>query len=116
MNLQPIYFDTMIASYLLNAGTRQHSLDTLSFNELGYQMQPIEDLIGTGKTQITMDKVEPAKVSWYCCEDVDITVRLKELYQPQLKQEGLLKVFEEIEMPLIEVLAAMECNLVTKPT
>ncbi len=113
INLQPIYFDTMIASYLLNAGTRQHSLDTLSFNELGYQMQPIEDLIGTGKNQITMDKVEPAKVSWYCCEDVDMTVRLKELYQPQLKQEGLLKVFEEIEMPLIDALANMERNGIT---
>ena len=51
----------MIASYLLNAGTRQHGLDALAFNELGYQMQPIEDLIGKGKTQITMDKVSRPK-------------------------------------------------------
>src|SRR6185295_18022323 len=82
-----LYFDTMLASYLLNAGTRQHSLDTLAFNELGYQMQPITDLIGTGKKQITMDQVDPEKVSWYCCEDVDMTLRLKELYEPQLKEE-----------------------------
>ncbi len=103
-------FDTMIASYLLNAGTRQHGLDALAFNELGYQMQPIEDLIGKGKTQITMDKVEPEKVSWYCCEDVDMTLRLKEIFEPQLKKEGVEKVFYEIEMPLVEVLASMELN------
>ncbi len=108
--LGTISFDTMIASYLLNAGTRQHNLDALAFNELGYQMQPIEDLIGKGKNQITMDEVEPEKVSWYCCEDVDMTLRLKELFAPQLKEEGLQKVFEEIEMPLVEVLSAMELN------
>lgn len=108
--LGPVAFDTMIASYLLNAGSRQHGLDALAFSELGYQMQPIEDLIGKGKNQITMDKVEPAKVSWYCCEDVDMTLRLKELFEPKLKQEGLEKVFHEIEMPLIPVLAQMEIN------
>ncbi len=110
INLQPLYFDTMIASYLLNAGTRQHNLDTLAFNELGYQMQPIEDLIGSGKNHITMDKVDPAKVSWYCCEDVDITLRLKELFEPQLEKEGLRKIFDDIEMPLVTVLAYMERN------
>lgn len=103
-------FDTMIASYLLNAGTRQHGLDALAFNELGYQMQPITDLIGKGKEQITMDKVEPAKVSWYCCEDVDMTLRLKEIFEPELKKNGLKKVFEDIEMPLVEVLADVELN------
>lgn len=105
-----ISFDTMIASYLLNAGTRQHNLDALAFNELGYQMQPIEDLIGKGKNQITMDKVEPEKVSWYCGEDVDMTLRLKEIYEPKLKTEGLEKVFYNIEMPLIGVLSQMELN------
>ncbi|HVY68096.1 MAG TPA: DNA polymerase I [Patescibacteria group bacterium] len=107
-DLRPISFDTMIASYLLNAGTRQHNLDALAFAELGYQMQPIEDLIGKGKNQITMDRVEPAKVSWYCGEDVDMTLRLKQIFQPQLQQEGLQKIFNEIEMPLVAVLAAME--------
>jgi DNA polymerase-1 len=52
IGLAGIYFDTMLASYLLNAGSRQYSLDTLAFNELGYQMQPIEDLIGKGKKQL----------------------------------------------------------------
>ncbi|MCX6797263.1 MAG: DNA polymerase I, partial [Candidatus Doudnabacteria bacterium] len=106
--LSPISFDTMIASYLLNAGTRQHNLDALAFNELGYQMQPIEALIGKGKSQITMDKVDIEKVSWYCCEDADMTLRLKELFEPQLKKENLGKIFTDIEMPLVEVLADME--------
>ena len=108
--LSTIYFDTMIASYLLNAGTRQHSLDAIAFSEIGYQMQPIEELIGKGKDQITMDKVPKEKVSWYCCEDVDMTLRLKEIFEPQLKKEGLEKIFKEIEMPLVEVLADMEMN------
>ncbi len=108
--LSPISFDSMIASYLLNAATRQHGLEALAFNELGYQMQPIEELIGKGKNQITMDKVDPDKVSWYCCEDVDMTLRLKSLFAPKLKDDGLEKIFTDIEMPLAEVLAGMEKN------
>jgi DNA polymerase I len=106
--LTPLHFDTMIASYLLNAGSRQHNLDTLSFNELGYQKIPTEDLIGKGKNQITMKEVPVEKVSFYCCEDADMTMRLKELFEPQIKKEGLQKIFNEIEMPLVEVLAEME--------
>jgi len=110
ITMDGIYFDTMIASYLLNAGVRQYSLDTLAFNELGYQMQPISELIGTGKNVITMDKVPVEKVSLYACEDADITFRLAKIYEPQLKQEKLVEIFDEIEMPLIPVLANMERN------
>ncbi len=102
------WFDTMIASYLLNAGTRQHGLDALAFTEFGYQMQPIEDLIGKGKTQISMADVPVEKVSWYSCEDVDMTLRLKEKYAPELEVENVQSVFTDIEMPLIPVLADME--------
>lgn len=108
IKMQGVDFDTMIASYLLNAGTRQHSLDTASFNELGYQMQPIEELIGKGKAQITMDKVDPVKVSWYAAEDADITWQLKGIFEPRLKKEKLDSVFADVEMPLIPVLARME--------
>ncbi len=103
-------FDTMLASYLLNAGTRQHGLDALAFSELGYQMQPIEELIGKGKNQITMDKVEPEKVSWYCAEDVDMTLRLKSIFEPEIKKQHLEKVFYDIEMPLVSVLRDVELN------
>lgn len=103
-----IHFDTMIASYLLNAGTRQHGLDALAFNELGYQMQPIEDLIGKGKTAITMDQVPVEKVSWYAAEDVDVTFRLYELFSPKLTADKLEAIFADIEMPLVPVLERME--------
>ncbi len=93
ISLKGIYFDTMISSYLLNAGTRQHSLEALAFNELGYQMQPIEELIGKGKKQITMDEVAEDKVSWYACEDADITWQLKQRFEPELKKEQLEKYF-----------------------
>jgi DNA polymerase I len=108
IKLDGIYFDTMVASYLLNAGTRQHNLATLAFNELGYQMQPIEELIGKGKKQITMDQVPVEKVSWYAAEDADITWRLKRIFEPELKQQKLDTIFRDIEMPLIEVLAGVE--------
>jgi DNA polymerase I len=108
VTLGGVDFDTMIASYLLNAGTRQYSLDALSFNELGHQMQPIEELIGKGKTAITMDQVDPEKVSWYACEDADATLRLKNIYGPELEKQELKKLFTDLEMPLVEVLAAME--------
>ncbi len=110
INLASPSFDTMIASYLLNAGTRQHSLATAAFNELGYQMQPIEELIGKGKKQISMADVPVEKVSWYAAEDADIAWRLKTVFQSELKAQKLDKVFNDIEMPLIEVLASMERN------
>lgn len=108
--LSGVSFDTMIASFLLNPGSRQHGLDGLSFTELGYQMQPIEDLIGKGKSQITMDQVDPEKVSWYAAEDTDITLRLKHLFEPLVIKERLEKVFYDIEMPLLVVLSGMEMN------
>jgi len=106
--LGPLGFDTMVASYLLNASTRQHNLESLAFSELGYQMQGIEELIGKGKNQITMAEVPVEKVSWYCAEDVDMTLRLKEIFEPKLETEKLGKLFQDIEMPLVGVLAEME--------
>ena len=108
LKLSPIYFDTMLASYLLNAGTRQHGLDALAFNMLGYQMQSITELIGKGKSQISMKDVPVEKVSWYAAEDADITFRIKQILEKELKEEKLDKIFFDIEMPLIEVLAKME--------
>lgn len=105
-----LYFDTMIASYLLNPGNRQHNLDTVAFTDLGYQMQPIEDLIGTGKNQINMADVPVEKLSWYSCEDADITYQIYKKLKRDLDDEGMFGLFEELEMPLIEVLANIEKN------
>ncbi len=105
-----IYFDTMIASYLLNPGHRQHNLDNLAFVELGYEMQKIEDLIGKGKNQITLKEVEVERVSNYSCEDADLTYQLYLKLEKELKKEGMFGLFEEMEMPLVRVLSNIERN------
>lgn len=109
-HIRGIYFDTMIASYLLNPGHRQHSLDTLAFVELGYQMQSIEELIGKGKNQLNMSEVPVEKVSWYSCEDADICWRLYQKYSLEIKKNNMEGLFHDLEMPLIEVLSEMEKN------
>ncbi|MDO8669024.1 MAG: DNA polymerase I [Candidatus Buchananbacteria bacterium] len=108
--LSELHFDTMIASYLLNPGNRQHNLDTLAFVEMGYQMQPIEDLIGSGKNQISMSEVPLEKISWYSCEDADLTFQIYQKLKKDLEDEGMFGLFEKLEMPLVEVLAEIEEN------
>lgn len=108
INVQGVSFDTMIASYLVNSGLRQHGLDGLVFTELGYQMQPITDLIGKGKSQITLKDVPVEQVSDYACEDADFTWRLVKPLTDQLRAKNNLGLLEKIEMPLVPVLAAME--------
>ncbi len=105
---QNIYFDTMIASYLLNSGTRGHSLDNQAFVELGHQMLSYKELTNNGKTPLS--QVPLAKVSDYSCEDADYTHRLYEKFEPKLAKEKLDKLFYEIEMPLVPVLIEMENN------
>jgi len=110
VNLKGVSFDTMIASYLINSADRQHNLDNLVFTELGYQMQPITDLIGKGKEQITLKEVTIDRVSNYSCEDADFTWRLFQPLKKQLTEKNNLGLLEKIEMPLIEVLAEIEAN------
>ncbi len=110
LKVSGVTFDTMVASYLTNPGSRQHNLDGLVFTELGYQMQPITELIGKGKDQISLKDVPAEKVSWYSCEDADFTWRLVKPLTKQLKEKNNLGLLEKIEVPLIPVLAAMEKN------
>ncbi len=106
---QPLTFDSMIASYLLSAGTRQHNLDTLVFSEFGYEMMPITALIGPkGKAQVAMEDVPVEKLGWYSCEDADYTLRLAGVLAKELEEQGARRLFEQIEMPLVRVLADME--------
>ncbi|MDL2221513.1 DNA polymerase I [Parabacteroides sp. OttesenSCG-928-N08] len=101
-------FDTMIAHYLLNPEMR-HGMDYLAETYLNYLTIPIETLIGAkGKGQKTMREVEVELVAEYAAEDADITLRLKHHFAPLLVKENLDKLFYEIEMPLIYVLAGME--------
>lgn len=101
-------FDTMIAHYLLDPDTR-HSMDILAENYLGYKPVAITSLIGSkGKNQGNMRDVEIEKIKEYAAEDADITLQLKEVFEPRLVEANADKLFREVETPLIYVLADME--------
>lgn len=100
--------DTMILSYLLESGERNHSLDQLSERLLDHRMIPIGDLIGKGKAQRSMDQVETARVAEYAGEDADAAWRLAAILAPKVKAEGLWDLYADLERPLIPVLARME--------
>ena len=103
-------FDTMIAHYLLQPELR-HGMDYLAEVYLNYQTIHIEELIGPkGKNQKNMADLPPSQVYEYACEDADITLKLKNVFEPKLKEEGCYDLFREVEMPLMPVLAWMERN------
>ena len=103
--------DSMIADYLLHAGERLHNLDDLAMRYFKHRNVPIESLIGkNGKKQITMDAVPTDKVCAYAGEDADAALRLADFLEPQLEPSGLRKLYDELELPLIDVLAEMEFN------
>ncbi|MBA3721606.1 MAG: DNA polymerase I [Parachlamydiaceae bacterium] len=101
-------FDTILASYLLNSHNRQHSLDYLTLEIFDKVKIPIQELIGKGKNQISMADVPLEKICEYCCEDVDYTIRLKEVLSHRLQERGLVPIMNEIESPLLPILAQME--------
>ena len=102
-------FDTMLAHYLLEPEQR-HNMDYLAEVYLNYLTIPIEDLIGKGRMQKTMREVPVELVKEYAAEDADITLQLFEKLLPLLKENGVEKLFYEIEMPLVPVLSRMEAN------
>jgi len=103
-----LYFDTMIASYLINSSSTQHNLDALAGEYLDYHMIGIEELIGSGKNQKKMTDLPATEVYEYACEDADITWQLMEVFSPKLKELNLESLFYNLEMPLVEVLMQME--------
>jgi DNA polymerase I len=105
-----LFFDSMLASYLLNPDNRQHSLDATSFRELGWEKISTYDLIGKGKDQISFSQVDPEKIAQYSGEDANCTWLLSDVLSKKLKKENLLKLLDEIELPLTTVLANMEEN------
>ncbi|MGQ9620552.1 MAG: DNA polymerase I [Bacteroidales bacterium] len=108
IEVQGTLFDTMIAHYLLEPDMR-HNMDLLAETYLSYTPVPIESLIGEkGRNQKTMRIVPVEKIVEYSVEDADVTYQLKEIFEPRLVKEGMLNLAEEIEMPLIKVLAFME--------
>jgi DNA polymerase-1 len=110
IDLAGIEFDSMVASYLLNPGSRAHNLDALTFSELGFEKISKDDLLGSGKDKKAFAEVETGKLAVYSCEDSDFTQRLVQKLTKQLKEKDSDKLFRELEMPLVPVLATMEDN------
>ncbi|MCK9398639.1 MAG: DNA polymerase I [Bacteroidales bacterium] len=103
-------FDTMLAHYLIEPDMR-HNMDYLAETYLNYKTIHIDELIGKkGKNQLTMRSVMPDLIAEYACEDADITLQLRHKFDPLLDQGGLRKLFDEIEIPLVPVLASMEAE------
>ena len=110
VTIQGKMFDTMIAHYLIQPELH-HNMDYLAETLLGYQTIHIEELLGPkGKKQKNMRDVSPTDIYEYAAEDADITLRLKNVLEPRLKELGVEELFWNIEMPLVRVLADMELN------
>ena len=109
ISLKNKLFDTMLAHYLIDPEQR-HNMDYLADVYLNYDTIRIEELIGKGKSQISMRMVPIGQLKEYAAEDADITYQLYEVFKPILAENQLNRLFEEIEMPLVEVLSTMECN------
>lgn len=108
ISLKGIEFDSMIAEHILHPEKNSYKLDNLSIEYLGYEMQPIEELIGSGKEQISMADVPVEKVSFYASEDADIALQLSNKIKPLISKSKLEKPYFDIELPLIPVLVEME--------
>lgn len=100
--------DTMLMSSALYAGLHSHGMDVLSEQHLGHTPIPIKSLLGTGKSQITFDRVPVDEAVKYAAEDADITLRLWQKFRPELHQKRVTTVYETLERPLVQVLADME--------
>jgi len=107
VNVEGISFDTMVASYLLNP-TKRHNLNDMALEHLGYKTISYEEVAGKGKQQICFDQVPVQVAAKYSGEDSEVTLHLVELFKPILQKESLLRRFEDVEMPIIPVLADME--------
>jgi DNA polymerase-1 len=111
IEVRGLAYDTMLESYVLDAAGNRHDMDTLAEKYLNHRTIHYEDVAGKGKGQITFNQVPIDQAAEYSAEDADITLRLHRVLYPRLCEiEALKRVLHEIEMPLVPVLAQMECN------
>jgi DNA polymerase-1 len=108
IRLEGIAFDTMLASYVLNAAKRSHSLSNISIEYLNHKMIEYKEVVGTGKKEVCFDEVDIPTATEYSAEDSDITYRLYEMLEP--KVEDFNDLYYNIELPLVSVLARMEVS------
>jgi len=113
IDVQGLEFDTMVASYVLDPGRRSHELDLLALEFLDHKLTSFEELCGKGKTLIPFDQVPIDCARDYSCEDADVTWQLRERFEPQLDGLELARLFHDVEMPLVQVLAEMEWTGIT---
>ena len=108
IDVKGIYFDTRLASYILNPSTRQHDLDSLALIYLEHEKINKTDLLGAGKNKITYAEAQADKIGIYSCEDADCTEKLIKPLEKKLKENKLYKLYSRIEIPLIKILSKME--------
>ncbi|MCH7645892.1 MAG: DNA polymerase I [Nitrospinae bacterium] len=108
VELKGVAFDTMVASYVLNPSRRQHNLAGLVLEHFNYTMTTYEDVAGKGAKQVSFDQVPIEAATAYACEDADYTLRLADELSAEVESAALAPLLYELEMPLIEVLVAME--------
>jgi DNA polymerase-1 len=116
IDVQPIGFDTMIAEWLSDPGSRNKGLKNLAWVRLGMEMTPIDTLIGSGKNQLTMDRVSVERAAPYAAADAAITYRLVDELRPELDEKAVLKLYNDLEMPLIPILSDMDMAGITLDT
>jgi DNA polymerase-1 len=100
--------DTMLISYVLDAGKGSHGMDELARRHLGHAPISFTDVAGTGRNKVSFDKVEIAKATAYAAEDADVTLRLWQMLKPRLAAERRTTVYETLERPMVDVVARME--------
>ncbi len=110
VHLAGIEFDTMVASYLIDAGERNHNLDELSARYLDHTTTKISELIGAGKQQKRMDEVPLEQITHYAAEDADVAWRLRPMLAAKLRETTCERRYEDVERPLIDVLVELEYN------
>ncbi|MHC1696555.1 MAG: DNA polymerase I [Geobacteraceae bacterium] len=108
VELQGLWCDTMLASYLLNPVRSSHGLDSLSVEFLDHKMISYQEVAGKGKDQINFAQVPVASASVYSCEDADATFLLQKIFLPRLSETGMDRLYFDLEMPLVKILAEME--------
>ncbi|MFC1533774.1 DNA polymerase I [Thermodesulfobacteriota bacterium] len=106
--LRGIHFDTMIASYVINPGLRQHNLDYLAQRYLGHKMISYHDVVGKGRAEVTFSEIDVERAMEYSCEDADITLKLRSILDRRLKKDMNQDLFYDLEMRLLPVLMDME--------
>jgi DNA polymerase-1 len=108
IEMRGLEFDTMVASYVVDPSRRQHNLDALARDYLGYKTITYDEIAGSGAKQVTLDTVDVETVARYAAEDAEVALRLRGALEPMLKERELDELYERMELPLVPILAAME--------